>query len=65
MSLITTKATDDFIVLDEEGNKISTPLPDDYKISGESIYKYGGNQYSSSVIEYYPRGRIVYYGSLT
>jgi len=48
---------------DENGKKYEIE-PDSYNSEGESIYHWNGDTFKSVKIDYYPKGRIVYYGHL-
>ena len=51
------------MILDEDGNEFEIQ-PDRYDEDGNSIYEWQGNEYMSIKQDFYPKGRIVYYGHL-
>ena len=63
VSTIYTSDVEDYMILDEDGKEYEI-LPDRYDEDGNSIYIWQGREYYSIQVDYYPKGRIVYYGHL-
>ena len=52
------------MVYDEDGKEIETLPPSGADKNGDPTWTFNGkDDYSSNLVEYYERGRIVYYGS--
>ena len=51
------------MMLDEEGKEFQI-LPDSYNEDGYEVYNWNGEEYHSIKVDYYPKGRVVYYGHL-
>jgi hypothetical protein len=54
---------DSYEMADEDGN-VYEIQPDSYDEDGKSIYKWNDQTFMSVKVDYYPKGRIVYYGHL-
>ena len=62
VSSISSQSAEDFMIVDEAGEAVEIQ-PDSYADDGKPVYKWNNVEYQSTLTEYYPRGRIVYYGS--